>query len=166
MCKRRAHTQCICCESHARRTGVSFSLQNRSPGAKPTPDLFLLVLASSYFPFNMNKNGFSFMQGGSCDQNQGLMPSNVFTAHKWEGTSKCFAFRGRKASWASFPSRDPVSLPCSCRGYQFVKQSSWSSDCSGIRLRSKSHCSPTPLGYGFGHASPCSGSVLRLWKTL
>lgn len=38
-----------------------------------------------------------------CEQNQGLMPSAVFTAQKWEGMSLGFAFRGRKVSWASFP---------------------------------------------------------------
>jgi len=59
-----------------------------------------------------------------CEQNQGLMPSAVFTAQKWEGTPLGFAFRGKEASWATFPIRDPVSCPspCCCNSGQVSKQ--------------------------------------------
>lgn len=47
-----------------RGQGVSFWLQNRSPGAKPTPDLFPLALPSSHLPFSLNESGFSSTRGG------------------------------------------------------------------------------------------------------
>lgn len=94
------------------------------------------------------------------------MPSAVFTAQKWEGTSLGFPCRGRKASWASFPIGDPVFFPspCSCSSGWVAKQS-WREQRLQL-LRAEEQNPPLSHACDFQHASPHSDSILRLWKPL
>lgn len=123
---RRGDSQDVSVKAVPREQGQSFW----SPGAQPIPNLFLLALPSSHFPFSLKENGFSSTWGGR-EQSWGLTPRN--------GIPECCYRNGRisswKFSWTSFSTGDPPSflLPCSLKGG---------------RLRSQNHHSPMLVTLG------------------